>query len=228
MKARFPYFALLILLVLPSLCACRPSPALPDIAPPVRPSLPAPQAHLTSQAAAAPPPQTAEAARIALPDSKAGVARGVYGGRLIEWVRIPSISVFAPVTAVGWEADGDEAAVWDSPHAQVGWALSSALPGEEGNIVLYGHNNIDSSVFRNLSDLRFGDEVRLQTGEGEWRYDVTEVNILPVQSEEEDRVVYAEYMSPSRAPRLTLISCWPPTNNTHRVIVVAYPAQLAP
>lgn len=224
MKSLSFLFVFLLLLVMLNLSGCRL--VSPGVAQPEQPSLPPPQAHLINQPAVAASPQTPEVAITPLPDSKAGLARSVYGSRLIEWIRIPNIAVFAPVTAVGWETEEGAAPVWDSPHAQVGWALSSALPGDEGNIVLYGHNNIDSSVFRNLSDLKFGDEVRLQTGEKEWLYYVTEVNILPVQSEEEDLAVYAEYMSPSRTPRLTLISCWPPANNTHRVIVVAYPAEL--
>jgi LPXTG-site transpeptidase (sortase) family protein len=227
MKALFPIFNLPFTLVLLSLWGCRPVP--PFLAQADPPCLPTPQARLASQTAAAAPPLAAEATRTPPPAGKPELARSVYGGRVIEWVRIPSLAIFAPVTAVGWEANAEDAGpAWDSPHAQVGWALSSALPGDDGNIVLYGHNNIDSSVFRDLSDLKFGDEVRLQTGEKEWLYYVTEVNILPVQSEEEDRAVYAEYMSPGRAPRLTLISCWPPTNNTHRVIVVAYPAEMQP
>ncbi|NPV74906.1 MAG: sortase [Anaerolineae bacterium] len=249
MKALSPFFTLLIALAALNLSGCRP--ASEGLAQTALPDLPTPQARLDRQTTATALPSVAEPARTPLPAGKAELARSVYGGRVIEWVRIPKIAVFAPVTAVGWEAAtlspfdtlgprsvpplfggkakfAGTAPVWDSPHAQVGWALSSALPGDEGNIVLYGHNNIDSSVFRNLSDLKFGDEVRLQTGEREWLYYVTEVNILPVQSEEEDREVYAEYMSPTRAPRLTLISCWPPTNNTHRVIVVAYPAEMLP
>ncbi|MCC6147868.1 MAG: sortase [Anaerolineaceae bacterium] len=229
MKAHFFLPVLLFPLALLPLTACTPV-APPPLETPL-PVLPSPQMHFTPQAAIATLAQPpAAAAGDPLPASKAGLARSIHGSRLIEWIRIPGISVFAPVTPVGWELSekGETTPSWDSPHAQVGWALSSALPGDDGNIVLYGHNNINSSVFRALADLKFGDQVRLQTGEREWLYDITEVNILPVQSEAEDLIVYAEYMSATHTPRLTLISCWPPTNNTHRVIVMAYPAQIQP
>jgi LPXTG-site transpeptidase (sortase) family protein len=113
---------------------------------------------------------------------------------------------------------------WDSPGAKVGWVIDSALPGDaQGNIILYGHNNINSSVFRDLADLQAGDAIALSTSQGDWAYEVAEVHIVPVDESQGDRAEYARHLLPGLAPRLTLISCWPPDNNTHRVIVVAYP-----
>ena len=37
------------------------------------------------------------------------------------------------------------------------------------------------------------------------------------------RVANARYMLPTADTRLTLITCWPPTNNTHRLVVIAVP-----
>jgi len=149
---------------------------------------------------------------------------------LIEWVRIEAIQVYAPVTPVGWASsapDDPAAPEWDSPGAGVGWVIDSSLPGDDsGNIILYGHNNINASVFRNLADLQPGDAIALSTGVGEWAYEVAEVTILPALTAEgadAHRAAYAGYLLPGLAPRLTLISCWPPDNNTHRVIVSAYP-----
>ena len=120
---------------------------------------------------------------------------------------------------MGWEA-----AEWQSPDALVGWASNSALPDEQtGNVILYGHNNIHSSVFRDLAELKSGDRIQLQTGEATWIYQVDSVKILSAQNEQEESEAYAAYFKQTYAPRLTLISCWPPTNNTHRVIVVSYP-----
>lgn len=162
-----------------------------------------------------------------IPQGNAQIARAVYGTRLVEWIEIPAINVFAPVTPVGWSAGGSNpdpaAAGWDSPGAQVGWVMTSALPGDsQGNIILYGHNNIDSMVFRSLYTLAMGDEIILTTGEDVYRYRVAESHILPVLEDGEDALAYAEYLKSSRVPRLTLISCYPPDNNTHRVVVVGY------
>ncbi|HSV85864.1 MAG TPA: sortase [Levilinea sp.] len=160
-------------------------------------------------------------------ENPADLARALHGDRLVDWIRIDAIQVYAPVTPAGWSSgsgEGLEQIEWDSPGAKVGWVLDSSLPGDEhGNIILYGHNNINASVFRDLAELRPGDAIRLSTEQGEWAYEVAEVNILPVSASQDDRAAYAQYLLPGLAPRLTLISCWPPDNNTHRVIVSAYP-----
>jgi LPXTG-site transpeptidase (sortase) family protein len=142
-----------------------------------------------------------------------------YGKRLIDYIEIPALGLRAPVKAMGWDEID-----WDSPDAAVGWASNSTLPDQpNGNIILYGHNNINSSVFRNLADLKPGDLISVQTGDQTWKYQVDSLEILPVQNDQEESEAYAAYFKQTYAPRLTLISCWPPTNNTHRVIVVSYP-----
>ncbi len=210
------------------LCACQPR-AEPSAAV----ALPTPRLRTAVAAGETDTPESLPHAASTLvmediPDTLEELGRAQYGRRLIEWVVIDAINVLAPVVPVGWDAGGDaqntDAVQWDSPEASVGWVLGSALPDETaGNILLYGHNNIHSSVFRDLWRLESGDEVVLKSAEAEWRYQVSQVEILPVLEQEADAIAYAEYLRPSRAPRLTLISCWPPTSNTHRVIVVAYP-----
>ncbi len=192
-------------------------------------TLPPPVQHVTEIPvipSASPLPEV-EPGATPFPDSLEGAARTQFGKRLIEWIKIEKIGVLAPVTPVGWSTSGDllrkGEPEWDSPEAQVGWVVTSALPNQIGNIILYGHNNIDSSVFMNLYQLETGDMVELTTGERTWQYQVDQVQILPVLEEDDDQQAYAEYLKPSLAPRLTILSCYPPTNNTHRVIVIAYP-----
>ncbi len=210
----------LALVFLSLLAACAPA----DLPASASPSLPAPQVQ---RATASPAPlSTAELPPLASsPEGPQELARSLFGDRLISYIEIPAIEVLAPVTAVGWLPDPFDpaAAVWDSPGASVGWSLDSALPGQEGNILLFGHNNIDSSVFQNLYRLKPGDSIRLQTGRGDTFYRVDRVDILPVLDEESGRLAFLEYFKPTRAPRLTVVSCWPPDNNTHRVVVIAYP-----
>jgi len=218
-----------VLILAGTLCACQARADVPTAPPPL------PQIHTTSQGNTAssllteePASPVVEPTSTPIPETIEEMARLEYGDRLIDWLEIPAIDVLAPVTPVGWspadDPDSPESRQWDSPDAKVGWVLSSALPGGQGgNVILYGHNNIHSSVFRDLAELRNGDRILLRTGEGEWVYLVAEVNIFPVLEQEEDAAAYAEYFKPGRAPRLTVVSCWPPTNNTHRVIVVAYP-----
>ncbi len=205
------------LLLLVTACAVQPAEPVPaaTLAPP------AVETMIPSEASAIELPAPATP----FPENIAALAEAQFGERLIEYVTIPAIDVLAPVTPVGWQTDWVEGDLpgWDSPAAAVGWALTSALPGDAGNIILYGHNNIDSSVFKDLYQLQPGDAVTLQTGEGQVVYNVAEVKIFPASDAAADREIFNTWLKPTRAPRLTLISCWPPDNNTHRVIVVAYP-----
>ncbi|NMC54181.1 MAG: sortase [Chloroflexi bacterium] len=195
-------------------------------APAVSPqALPAPVSHVQAQTLTPSPPAAPTATNLPnLVQNTPGatlqeLAQQQYGNRLIEWIEISALSMRAPAAAMGWEA-----AEWQSPDALVGWASNSALPDEQtGNVILYGHNNIHSSVFRDLAKLKSGDRIQLQTGEATWTYQVDSVKILSAQNEQEESEAYAAHFKQTYAPRLTLISCWPPTNNTHRVIVVSYP-----
>ncbi len=214
------------LLALAFLSACAPG----AVAPPA--SLPPPlviRATETPFPTVSPSPTGIPApTQTPLPADPVELARGQYGPRLIEWLRADSIDVYAPVTPVGWQAnpapDDPLAVEWESPGAKVGWALGSALPGDpDGTVILYGHNNINSRIFQNLADVQPGDLMTLTTGVRDWVYEVDEVNILPALRGDADRATYKQYLSPGLTPRLVLISCWPPDNNTHRVIVVAYP-----
>lgn len=207
----------LVFLLLITACTVQPAELVPaaTLAPPVVETM------IPADDSATDLPKTATP----FPEDIAALAKSQFGERLIEYIEIPAIDVLAPVSPVGWQTDWVEGELpgWDNPEAAVGWALTSALPGDAGNIILYGHNNIDSSVFKNLYTLQPGDTIRLQTGEGEVEYSVAEVKIFPAQDAATDREIFNTWMKPTCAPRLTLISCWPPDNNTHRVIVIAYP-----
>jgi LPXTG-site transpeptidase (sortase) family protein len=208
------------------LSSCRPS------LPPSPTSTLLPPVVKIIKSTAAPIPQTRQTPTMEAtrePQTLLEMARSVYGSRLVESIRIPAINLWAPVTPVGWLAGGDPAdpasTDWDSPNAQVGWMVNGALPDDiSGNIILYGHNNIDSSVFLNLYKLKAGDGITLQTGNGELAYRVFEVTILPVQNKAEDLAAYKAYLGQSSDLRLTLISCYPPVSNTERVVVIAFPA----
>jgi len=218
-----------IILALLGLSACQP---VQPLAPTSNP--PQPQVHMienTSTPETHLPQPTVRLTETVLVQSIPELSATVYGDRLIQWIRIPMLDIYAPVTPVGWSPDPDDTqnSVWDSPGAQAGWVFNSALPDEgRGNVILYGHNNIESSIFLHLGNIIQGDMILLTTGQREWTYQVNQVNILPVLDPEADALAYAEYFKPTSAPRLTIVSCWPPDNNTHRVIVIAYPAYNLP
>ncbi len=144
---------------------------------------------------------------------------------------INKLKVNAKIQPVGpGKAIGTNAVEWTAPNNRnVGWHDYSGRMGESKNIVLNGHNNIYGAVFRKLYTLQAGDEITLQAGDREATYVVEEVMILKERGEPlEVRIQNAKYIQPMADDRLTIISCWPENNNTHRVVVIAKPAASAP
>ncbi len=144
-------------------------------------------------------------------------------------LEIPSIKADMPVVKLGWHStrtsDDSILSEWDVAEYAAGWHKNSALPGEPGNIVMSGHNNILGSVFRELDQLRAGDQTIVWRGGQRHVYTVDQVMIVPEKyASDEQRLENAKWIGEFDDERLTLVSCWPRNNNTHRIIVVARPA----
>ncbi len=184
------------------------------------PSLPPPRVYITHPALPTPTATLLPTPTAPVTSPLAILAQQTYGARLIQRLRIPTLGVDSAVIPLGWRQDSAGNVTWDSPQEAVGWVISSALPDRPGNIILYGHNNTSGAVFRDLWRLQPDAPIFLQTAQQEWEYRVRQVNILPALL---DPTAGAEYLQASPTPRLTLISCWPPQSNTHRVIVLAEP-----
>ncbi len=137
---------------------------------------------------------------------------------------IPAIDLNAPIETVGWHVING-ASTWDVPdHFAAGWLKTSALLGQPGNTVLDGHHNISGEVFRRLVDLRVGDELEVYAGNNVFFYKVTTRQILKERGQPlEVRVKNAQWIQPTEDERLTLVTCWPYTTNSHRLIIVAKP-----
>jgi sortase A len=140
---------------------------------------------------------------------------------------IKSVGIDTPVVPVVWtvvEQNGLELSVWNVADYAAGWHQTSALPGQPGNTVLAGHHNIKGEVFRYLVDVQEGDEVDLYVGDTVYPYFVEQKLILKEKGEPpEVRRQNAQWIASTNDVRVTLVTCWPYTNNTHRVIVVARP-----
>ncbi len=139
---------------------------------------------------------------------------------------IGRLKVNAKVQPVGpGKAVNSNVVEWTAPNNKnVGWHDYSGRIGEGKNIVLNGHNNIYGAVFRKLYTLQAGDEITLFGGDKQATYRVEEVMILKERGEPlEVRIKNAQYIQPMPDDRLTIISCWPENNNTHRVVVIARP-----
>lgn len=141
---------------------------------------------------------------------------------------IPSIHVDSEIVEVGWSViqngNGTFSSAWDTADYAVGYHKTSGLPGNIGNIVLSGHNNIKGEVFRYLSEVKSGDMIYLYADGHEYQYKVEDAFIVKEKGvSQEQRRKNAQWIAPTSDERLTLVSCWPYWSNTHRVIVIAKP-----
>ncbi|MCZ7575444.1 MAG: sortase [Ardenticatenaceae bacterium] len=142
----------------------------------------------------------------------------------------PAIGLDARVVPMGWQtlrdAKGNVYSEWVVPSYAAGWHLNSSLPGHPGNVVLSGHHNIEGEVFRYTVNLNPGDQITLYVGDQPYEYTVVERVILPEKGQPYAvRLKNAQYIAQTTDNRLTLVTCWPYTTNTHRVVVVAHPVE---
>jgi len=140
---------------------------------------------------------------------------------------IPSIDLDTTVRDLGWSSRVDESerifSEWDVAAYAAGWHKNSAQLGEGGNVVMSGHNNIFGAVFRELDQLKQGNEIEVISGDVRYTYKIDKVMIVPEKrATDEQRRENAEWIAPFDDDRLTLVSCWPRDDNTHRIIVVGY------
>lgn len=118
----------------------------------------------------------------------------------------------------------DGSYIWDTPNNAAGHYDSSGNPGGGRNIVFTGHNNMAGEVFRDLNKLVPGDEIILLTDAGEFHYLVQEKVIIPyVGHETEANQQIGVLSAPQSSEMVTLISCWPYSTFTNRIVVVAAP-----
>ena len=146
-----------------------------------------------------------------------------------ETIVISSIHLLAPIIPVHFKdviIDGQDFIEWQVlDERAAGWHDTSARLGELGNLILNGHHNTFGMVFSKLVDLKKGDLIIITSGSSEYLYEVDRVLILREEGlSNETRIQNASWIAPTPDERLTLVTCWPPGDNTHRVIVVAYPA----
>lgn len=117
---------------------------------------------------------------------------------------IPAIGVDAPMV------EGDS---WDMLKNNIGHRIGSAWPGERGNVVISAHNDVHGAIFKDLGKLQPGDEVLAYTPQGVYRYEVVSSQIvLPTD---------VSVIEPTDEPILTMITCYPPLVDTHRLVVTA-------
>ncbi|HEV2492103.1 MAG TPA: class D sortase [Terriglobia bacterium] len=110
-------------------------------------------------------------------------------GSLVGRVAVPRIGLSSVVL------EGDDTKVL---QVAVGHIPGTALPGEAGNVALAGHRD---TVFRELRAVHKGDTISLTTLQGDYRYRVEAVEVVPP----DDTAV----LKPTAEPSLTLVTCYP-------------------
>jgi len=123
-----------------------------------------------------------------------------------------AIQIDIPAIAVqNWpvvQGDG-----WEQLKKGVGQHIGSANPGENGNVVLAGHDDVFGEVFRDLDKLQPGDQVILYTMQQQFIYRVTETRIVDPSQ--------VNVMNSTSDPTVTLISCYPYMVDKQRIVVFA-------
>lgn len=180
-------------------------------------------------------PTPVEVAPVAAVEHSAAVAENPppLQGRIPTRLVIPSIGLDAPIVPVHYKTIqtwGKTYRQWLVPQEfAVGWQDESALLGMPGNTVLNGHHNAYGMVFKNLAQVKSGDEILVYAETTLFRYVAAARLLLPERGEMlETRLENARWLLPSEDERLTLVSCWPADSNTHRLIVVAFPTNYSP
>jgi sortase A len=119
-------------------------------------------------------------------------------------IRIPAIGVDAAIV------QGDSPEQLKKGVAQ---HLGTPNPGQNGNLVLSGHNDAFGEVFRGLDKLHPGDAISVYTNQHEFTYIVSGTRIVsPTQ---------VDVMDPTKKPTVTLISCYPYLVDDQRIVISA-------
>lgn len=119
-------------------------------------------------------------------------------------IQIPAINVDAPIV----QGDG-----WEQLKKGVGQHIGTADPGDDGNMVLSAHNDIFGEIFRDLDQLKPGDQIILHTNQRSYTYIISGYKIVePTQT---------EVMEATSQPKVTLISCYPYLVDNERIVVSA-------
>jgi sortase A len=119
-------------------------------------------------------------------------------------MQIPAIGVDSPVV----QGDG-----WEQLKKGIGQHIGSANPGEIGNMVAAGHNDVFGEIFRDLDKLKTGDEIVVYTAARAYTYVVSKSEVV-----DPTRV---DVMDPTQSPTLTLISCYPYRVDKQRIVITA-------
>ena len=132
-------------------------------------------------------------------------------------ILIPKINLVSPIV---FPTSTDLAILNKSLYSGVAHYPKSALPGEGGNVFIFGHSsnrpfvrNQSWTAFTKLHKLEKGDDIFISSAGVKYHYRATSIEIVDPK---ETRV----YLN-SDKPKLTLSTCWPVGDPKNRTVVEA-------
>jgi LPXTG-site transpeptidase (sortase) family protein len=137
------------------------------------------------------------------------------------------VGLDAEIIPVGYsirETNGVLVRIYEVARWAAGWHTNSSLPGWQGNTVLAGHQNAWGNAFRPALNLEPGDFLFVEAGGITYSYLVVIKEIMP-ETNAEERYANGRWIAQTEDERLTLVTCWPPDGNSHRMVIVAIPAK---
>ncbi len=161
-------------------------------------------------------------------------ATGKPGVRLV----IPRMQLDVPISEANWTTNGNQGRIytdWVLPYHSIGHLANTVNPGEAGNMILSGHNNLVGpnqfgvGLFAGLWDLQPGDPVYVYAKDGRaFEYQVAQSYPIkevgePLSVQQQQWKDISDYHG---TPETTLITCWngpvaPLSGNSYRWIVTA-------
>lgn len=163
-----------------------------------------PAGYITELPGSSFPPEPAPPALGLRLASVAALPAPTPGPRSPTRIVIPAIKIDWPVV------EGDD---WESLKQGVGHRPGTVNPGERGNMVISGHNDVYGEPFRDLEIIKVGEEVLVYAGRNAFRYIIKAKRVVPPTD--------LSPLSPSKTPILTMITCTPYRVDTMRLIVTA-------
>jgi sortase A len=118
--------------------------------------------------------------------------------------------IVIPAIAVDWPVvEGDS---WEELKQGIGHRVGSANPGERGNLILSGHDDVYGEPFRDLEKLEIGKDVLVYASGTSFRYVIKAKRVVAPND--------LSVLVPSKNPIVTLITCTPYRVDTHRLILI--------
>jgi sortase A len=120
-------------------------------------------------------------------------------------VSIPALKMNEPIT------QGDD---WEALKAGVAQVLNGFDPARpDGNVALAAHNDVYGQLFRDLDQLKPGDQIFIQTRTEVYTYEITHTEIVEPTE--------VSVLDSQGRPTVVLISCYPFGRNNKRIVVFA-------